>query len=61
MCATAFLMDINDKNNWRSISKFLGAGEKQRGKINRSMEKINARQAISNVKEFELGKIFNTK
>jgi len=61
MCETAFLMDIKDKNNWRSISKFLGAGEKQRGKINRSMERIKSRQAIGNIKEFEFGKVFNTK
>jgi hypothetical protein len=38
-----------------------GAGEKQRSKINRSMESINPRQAISNIREFEFGEIFNTK
>lgn len=61
MCQSAFLMQIKDGNNWKSISKFLGAGEKQRGKINRSMEAINPRQAISNIKEFEFGEVFNTK
>ena len=61
MCQSAFLMSIKDGNNWKSISKFLGAGEKQRAKINRSMEAINPRQAISNIKEFEFGEIFNTK
>lgn len=61
MCQSAFLMQIKDGNNWKSISKFLGAGEKQREKINRSMEVINPRQAISNIKEFEFGEIFNTK
>lgn len=61
MCQSAFLMQIKDGNNWKSISKFLGAGEKQRNKINRSMEAINPRQAISNIKEFEFGEIFNTK
>ena len=54
-------MSIKDGNNWKSISRFLGAGEKQRTKINRSMESINPRQAISNIKEFEFGEIFNTK
>ncbi len=39
----------------------MGASEKQRHKINRSMETINPRQAISNCKEFEFGEIFNTK
>lgn len=61
MCQSAFLMSIKDGNNWKSISKFLGAGEKQRTKINRSMETINPRQAITNIKEFEFGEIFNTK
>lgn len=61
MCQSAFLMQIKDKNNWKSISKFLGAEEKQRTKINRSMEVINPRQTISNIKEFEFGGIFNTK
>ncbi|WP_298418082.1 DndE family protein [uncultured Kordia sp.] len=61
MCQSAFLMSIKDGNNWKSISKFLGAGEKQRTKINRSMETINPRQAITNVKEFNFGEIFNTK
>ena len=61
ICQSAFLMPINDINNWKSISKFLGAGEKQRNKVNRSMENIKPYQAISNIKEFEFGEIFNTK
>ncbi len=60
-CQSAFLMQIKDGNNWKSISKFLGATDKQRNKINRSMDDINPRQAISNIKEFEFGEIFNTK
>lgn len=61
LCQSAFLMQIKDGNNWRSIRKFLGAGEKQQATINRSMENIKPRQAISNIREFEFGKIFNTK
>lgn len=61
MCQSAFLMQIKDGNNWKSISKFLGAGEKQRSKINRSMELLKPRQAISNIDEFKFAKIFNTK
>ncbi|MCH4821675.1 DndE family protein [Gramella lutea] len=61
MCQSAFLMSIKDGNNWKAISKFLGAGEKQRTKVNRSMEEIKPRQSISNIDEFEFGKIFNTK
>ncbi|MFJ1435312.1 hypothetical protein ACILFN_08200 [Capnocytophaga canimorsus] len=59
--SVCILMQIKDGNNWKSISKFLGAGEKQRNKINRSMEVIKPRQSISNIKEFEFGEIFNTK
>ncbi len=61
MCQTAFLMQIKDGNNWKSISKFLGAGEKQKTKVNRSMNDIVPRQSISNIQEFEFGEIFNTK
>jgi len=61
MCQSAFLMSIKNGNNWNSISKFLGAGEKQRAKINRSMEVICSRQAISNIEEFEFGEIFDVK
>jgi hypothetical protein len=61
LCQSAFLMQIKDGNNWRSIRKFLGAGEKQQAAINRSMENMKPRQAISNIREFEFGKIFNTK
>ncbi len=61
MCQSAFLMQIKDGNNWKAISKFIGAGEKQRNKINRAMETINPRQSICNIKEFEMGEIFNVK
>ena len=60
LCQSAFLMQLKDGNNWRSIRKFLGAGEKQQATINRSMENIKPRQAISNIREFEFGKTFNT-
>ena len=61
LCQSAFLMQIKDGNNWRSIRKFLGAVDKQQATINRSMESIKPRQAISNIREFYFGKIFNTK
>lgn len=61
LCNSAFLMQIKDGNNWKSISKFLGAGEKQRTQINRSMESIMPRQAITNIKEFNIGEKFNIK
>ena len=61
LCQSAFLMQVKDGSNWSSIRKFLGAGEKNRATINRSMENMKPRQAISNIREFEFGKIFNTK
>lgn len=61
MCQSSFLMQIKDGNNWKAISKFLGVGEKYRNRINRSMENITTRQAISNIEEVELGEIFNIK
>jgi DNA sulfur modification protein DndE len=60
LCNSAFLMLIKDNNNWRSLSKFLGVGDKQRNKINRAMEALKPRQAISNIRELEIGDVFNT-
>ncbi|OFX87864.1 MAG: DNA sulfur modification protein DndE [Bacteroidetes bacterium GWF2_33_16] len=59
MCETAFLLDINNKNDLRMINKFLGFSDKESNKVARSMEKIKSRQAISNIKEYERAKIFN--
>jgi DNA sulfur modification protein DndE len=57
-CEISFLLDIKDKNNTRSINKFLGLSEKEGVKVARSLEKIQKGQAISNIKEFEKGKLF---
>ncbi|MEH0007340.1 MAG: DndE family protein [Flavobacteriales bacterium] len=57
-CRSTFLMPIKGAN-WRSISRFLGAGEKHKSKINRAMEAIGPRQAISNIEEFKF-EILNT-
>jgi len=59
MCETAFLMNIKNKNDLKVINKFLGFSEKESTKVARSMEKIQNRQAISNIKEYERAKIFN--
>lgn len=58
MCEIAFLLDIKDKNNVRMMSQFLGMGQKESGKITRSMERIEKGQALSNLKEFEKGRLF---
>ena len=59
MCETAFLMNIKSKSDLKVINKFLGFSEKESPKVARSMEKIQNRQAISNIKEYERAKIFN--
>lgn len=59
MCETAFLMNIKNKNDLKVINKFLGFSDKESSKVARSMEKIQNRQALSNIKEFERAKLFN--
>jgi len=59
MCETAFLMNIKSKNELKVINKFLGFSDKESTKVARSMERIQNRQAISNIKEYERAKIFN--
>ena len=59
MCETAFLMNIKNKTDLKVINKFLGFSEKESTKVARSMEKIQNRQAISNIKEYERAKVFN--
>lgn len=57
MCEIAFLLDIKDKN-LKVMEKFLGLSGVNSKAIARSMEKIETRQAISNIKEFEKAKLF---
>jgi len=58
MCEIAFLLDIKDKTNYKLINKFLGFSDKEGVKALRSMEKIEKGQAISNIKEFVKGDLF---
>jgi DNA sulfur modification protein DndE len=60
MCEIAFLLDIKDKN-LKVIEKFLGLSGNHSKNIARSMEKIEKGQAISNIKEFEVAKLFKVK
>ncbi len=60
LCRTAFLMSIKSPDI-KSISEFLGLKDNQKNKIARSMENIKTKQAISNIEEFDIGEIFNTK
>ena len=58
MCEISFLLDIKDKANGRAINKFLGFSEKDGTKAFRNLEKIQKGQAISNIKEFSKGELF---
>lgn len=59
LCETAFLMNIKSKNDIKMINKFLGLSDKESSKVVKSMDKIQNRQSISNIKEFEKAKLFN--
>ena len=59
LCALSFLLDVKDKNNLKLINKFLGFSDIDAKKVMKSMEKIQAGQAISNLKEFKKGELFN--
>ena len=61
MCEMSFLLDIKDKTNIKAINKFLGFSEKDGTKAYRSLEKIHKGQAISNIKEFSKGELFEIK
>lgn len=58
MCEIAFLLDINDKGNTKAMEKFMGLSSDKSKTIAQSMSKIQKGQVISNIKEFETGKLF---
>jgi DNA sulfur modification protein DndE len=60
MCEIAILLDIKDKNI-KVMEKFLGLSGNNSKNIARSMEKIEKGQAISNIKEFDVAKLFKVK
>lgn len=61
MCEISYLLDIKDKGNTKAINKFLGFSERDGIKAYRSLEKIQKGQAISNMKEFDKGELFEIK
>jgi len=61
MCEISFLLNVKDKNNTKAINKFLGFSDKDGVKAYRSLEKILKGQAISNIKEFPKGELFEIK
>ena len=61
MCEISFLLDIKGKTNSKAINRFLGFSESEGVNACRSLEKIQKGQAISNIKEFVKGKLFEIK
>ena len=61
MCEMSFLLDVKDKNNIKAINRFLGLNNNEGQKAYRSLEKIQPRQAISNIKEYTKGDLFRIK
>jgi DNA sulfur modification protein DndE len=58
MCANAVLLEINDRLDLKPISRFLGLGEAETSLLGQSMSKIQKGQAVTNVKEFKRGELF---
>jgi DNA sulfur modification protein DndE len=58
MCAISFLLRMKDKANTKVINKFLGFSDRDGTKAYRSLENIETGQAISNIKEFPKGELF---
>lgn len=56
-CENAFLLNIKDKN-LKTMQKFLGLSEREATVLARSMERIEKGQAVSNLKEFKKGELF---
>jgi len=56
-CENAFLLKIKDKN-LKSMQRFLGLSDRDATTLARSMERIEGGQAVSNVKEFKRGELF---
>ena len=58
MCANAVLLEINDRLNLKPMSRFLGLGDAETRLLGQSMSKIQKGQAVTNVKEFKRGELF---
>jgi DNA sulfur modification protein DndE len=57
-CSNAFLLDISDKKT-KSIQRFMGLSDNYTSILNDSLGKIESFQAISNIKEYTIGKLFD--
>jgi len=58
MCANAVLLEVNDRLNLKPMSRFLGLGDTETRLLGQSMSKIQKGQAVTNVKEFKRGELF---
>ena len=58
MCANAILLEFNDRLKLKPMSRFLGLGDAETQLLGQSMNKIQKGQAVTNVKEFKRGELF---
>lgn len=58
MCENAVLLEIKDRLNLKPMSKFLGYSDSGTRVLAQSMSKIQKGQAVTNVKEFRRGELF---
>ncbi|MBO0360879.1 DndE family protein [Hymenobacter sp. BT186] len=58
MCENAVLLEIKDRLNLKSMSRFLGFSEAETRLLGQSVSKIKKGLAVTNVKEFKRGELF---
>ena len=59
LCEIGFLLKIADLTTTKRIQKFLGLTDKEMNVAIRSLEKLEPGQAISNIREYRKGELFN--
>ena len=57
-CESAFLLPIQDLNNLKNISKFLGLSDKETSRLSSKLDCLSNGQAISNIKDFQRTETF---
>lgn len=59
LCEIGFLLKIADLTTTKKVQKFLGFADKEMNVVVRSLENMEPGQAISNVREYRKGDLFN--
>lgn len=58
MCENAVLLNIKDKTNMKIMNRFLGFSDSESFVLAKSMSNIEKGQAVTNLKEFKKGELF---